>query len=79
MKIIGCRPSIGIYGDGQMQKEGYNMQDVRSELGVRFLWWKMEKCCLERIGHVLRMLDDWMFGCDGRHGQTGNKSHESDG
>ena len=41
-----------------MQEEGYNMQDVRNELGVKSVRWKIEKRVLERIGHVMRMEDD---------------------
>ena len=36
------------------------MVDVRRELGVKSLRWKIEKRCLERIGHVLRMDDSRM-------------------
>ena len=36
------------------------MADVRRELGVRMLRWKIEKRVLERIGHVLRMEDERM-------------------
>ena len=39
----------------QMQEEGKRMEDVRKELGVRSLRWKIEKRVLERIGHVMRM------------------------
>ena len=41
----------------QMREEGKNMEDVRKELGVRSLRWKIEKRVLERIGHVFRMED----------------------
>ena len=34
------------------------MYDVRSELGVKSVRWKVEKRVLERIGHVLRMGDE---------------------
>ena len=44
----------------QMQMEGKNMEDVRRELGVRSLRWKIEKRILERIGHVMRMGDERM-------------------
>ena len=44
----------------QMEREGKNMADVRRELGVRRLRWKIEKRVLERIGHVMRMEDDRM-------------------
>ena len=44
----------------QMEREGKNMADVRRELGVRTLRWKIEKRVLERIGHVLRMEDERM-------------------
>ena len=52
----------------QMQEEGVNMVDVRRELGVRSLRWKIEKRCLERIGHVLRMRDDRMMRGGGEIG-----------
>ena len=42
----------------QMQREGKNMADVRKELGVMPVRWKVEKRVLERIGHVMRMGDD---------------------
>ena len=42
----------------QMQEDGYNMQDVRNELNVKSVRWKIEKRVLERIGHVFRMDDD---------------------
>ena len=42
----------------QMQEEGVNMQDVRNELGVKSIRWKVEKRVYERIGHVLRMKDN---------------------
>ena len=40
-----------------MQEEGVNMVDVRKQLGVRSLRWKVEKRIYERIGHVLQMED----------------------
>ena len=42
----------------QMQEVGVNMQDVRSELGVKSIILKIEKCCLERLDHLMRMDDD---------------------
>ena len=42
----------------QMQAEQKNMYDVRKELGVQSVRWKIEKRVLERIGHVFRM-EDW--------------------
>ena len=41
----------------QMKNMGKNMFDVRQELGVRSLRWKIEKRTLERMGHVMRMED----------------------
>ena len=41
----------------RMQEEGKKMEDVRRELGVQSVRWKVEKRVLERIGHVLRMED----------------------
>ena len=40
-----------------MQAEGKNMQDIRNELRVKNIRWKIEKRVLERIGHVMRMED----------------------
>ena len=42
----------------QLQQEGKNMHDVRKDLGIKSIRWKIEKRVLERIGHVLRMEDD---------------------
>ena len=42
----------------QMQQEGKNMYDVRNDLGVKSLRWKIEKRILCRIGHIFRMNDD---------------------
>ena len=42
----------------QMQEEGKRMEDVRRELGVKSVRWKVEKRVLERVGHVMRMSDD---------------------
>ena len=44
----------------QMEREGKNMADVRRELGMRSVRWKIEKKVLERIGHVMRMSDERM-------------------
>ena len=44
----------------QMQREGVNMADIRKELGVKSIRWKVEKRVLERIGHVMRMSDERM-------------------
>ena len=44
----------------QMREEGKNMVDVRKELGIDSIRWKVEKRCLERIGHVMRMEDSRM-------------------
>ena len=32
-----------------------NMQDIRNQLNIKTLQWKIEKRSLQRIGHVLRM------------------------
>ena len=45
----------------QMKEERRNMEDVRKELGVHSLRWKIEKRVLERIGHVFQM-DDGKVG-----------------
>ena len=42
----------------QMQTEHKNMYDVRRELGVKSVRYKVEKRVLERIGHIMRMDDD---------------------
>ena len=39
----------------QMQREHKNMQDVRNELDIRSIRWKVEKRVLERVGHTMRM------------------------
>ena len=41
-------------------EEGKNLADVRAELGVDSFQWKVERRCLERIGHVFRMDDGRM-------------------
>ena len=41
----------------QMQAESVNMQDVRNQLGVKSIRWKIEKRVYERIGHIMRMED----------------------
>ena len=41
----------------QMQQEQVNMQDVRNQLGVKTIRWKIEKRVYERIGHIMRMDD----------------------
>ena len=52
-----------VWGNGkmpplrQMQAEHKNMADVRRELGVKSIRWKVEKRVYERIGHVMRMED----------------------
>ena len=44
----------------QMQEEKKNMQDVRNDLSIKSLRWKVEKRVLERMGHVCRMEDSRM-------------------
>ena len=44
----------------QMEEESKNMQDLRNELGLKTVRLKVEKRCLERIGHIMRMEDDRM-------------------
>ena len=44
----------------QMQEEHKRMCDVRMELGVESVRWKIERRVLERIGHVMRMEDTRM-------------------
>ena len=39
----------------QMEAEHKKIEDVRRELGVKSVRWKVEKRTLERIGHVMRM------------------------
>ena len=58
------------------------MQDIRNELGVGSIRYKIEKRCLERIGHVMRMSDDrkvkaitlgWMEDLEREQGQRKKK------
>ena len=42
----------------QMQETGVNMQDIRTEFGIGTIRLKIEKRCLERLGHLMRMEDD---------------------
>ena len=42
----------------QREREKKNMADVRRELGVKSLRWKIEKRVLERIGHVMTYADE---------------------
>ena len=42
----------------QMQEDGVNMNDIRSELGIKTVRNKIEKRTLERIGHIFRMDDE---------------------
>ena len=42
----------------EMQAKHVNMQDIRTELGIKSLDSKIEKRVLERIGHIMRMDDD---------------------
>ena len=44
----------------QMDEERKNMWDVRRDLGVSSVRWKIEKRVVERISHVMRMGDDRM-------------------
>ena len=39
----------------EMQRRGRNMQDIRNELNIKTVRWKIEKRVWERMGHVLRM------------------------
>ena len=66
----------------QMQQEGVNMQDIRSEFGIKSLRLKIEKRCLERIGHIMRMEDDrlvkavtlgWLEDLEGKEKVPGKK------
>ena len=41
-----------------MQEKNVNMQDIRNEIGVKSIRWKVEKRAYERIGHIMRMSDD---------------------
>ncbi len=61
------------------------MQDIRNELGVKSIRFKIEKRCLllERIGHVMRMSDDrkvkaitlgWMEDLEREQGQRKKKT-----
>ena len=42
----------------QMQEEHKNMQDIRNDLNIKTVRWKVEKRVLERIGHIMRMDDN---------------------
>ena len=42
----------------QMAERHENMTDVRQRLGIKSVEWKIERRVLERIGHVLRMVND---------------------
>ena len=44
----------------QMEEEKKNMADVRKDLGIKTIRWKVEKRVYERIGHVMRMEDNRM-------------------
>ena len=44
----------------QMEEERKDVQDVRNDLNIKSLRWKVEKRVMERIGHVCRMEDDRM-------------------
>ena len=65
-----------------MQQEGVNMQDIRSDFGIKSMRWKIEKRCLERIGHIMRMEDDrlvkavtlgWLEDLEGKEKLPGRK------
>ena len=43
-----------------MQQEGVNLQDIRSDFDIKTLRWKIEKRCLERISHIMRIEDNRM-------------------
>ena len=47
----------------QMQEMGVNMQDIRTELGIGSIRVKIEKRCLERLGHLMRMDDNRLVKC----------------
>ena len=40
-----------------MQEKGVNMQDIRKQLNIKTILWKVEGRTLKRLGHVMR-LDD---------------------
>ena len=39
----------------EMQRKGMNMQDIRNELNMKTIAWKIEKRAWLRMGHILRM------------------------
>ena len=41
----------------EMQEKGVNMQDIRNQLNIKTIRWKVEGRTLKRIGHVMRMDD----------------------
>lgn len=66
----------------EMEERGKNMQDVRNDLQVKSLRWKIEKRTLQRIGHILRMSNDrptkaavlgWLEKLEGRPKCPGKK------
>ena len=40
-----------------MQEKGVNMQDIRNQLNIKTIRWKVEGRTLKRIGHVMRKDD----------------------
>ena len=39
----------------EMQRKGVNMQDIRNEVKIKTVRWKVEKRVWERMGHIMRM------------------------
>ena len=67
----------------EMKNKHMNMQDVRTELGIKSIDSKIEKRVLERIGHVMRMDDErlvkaatlgWMESLEGQEKVAGKKN-----
>ena len=65
-----------------MEERGMNMIDVREQLGVKSVKWRIEKRVLERIGHVMRMDNKrltkimvlgWYKGLEGTDKMKGRK------
>ena len=77
-----------VWGSGQSRpyvrcrKQEKNMQDLKNEMKIKIIWWKIQKGVLERIGHILRMPDTrqtkiavlgWFKGLEGEKITSGRK------
>ena len=66
----------------EMQRRGVNMQDIRNELNIKTIGWKIEKRVWGRMGHVFRMGEErvtkmvtlgWLEELEGREKCPGRK------